>query len=371
MARSQAAAGVEVHVATTDDNGRGRLSKSAGASFEEYGVTYWFFRRQTRFYTFSLPLMLWLSKHARNYDVIHIHALFSFPSIAAAFFAKRAQVPYLVRPLGVLNLWGVRHRRRWLKRLSVRLIEGRVLKNAAGVQYTSVQESEEAAQLGITHTQLLIPNPVELPIGPMVRGKFRAAFPDLAGKIIVLFLSRIDRKKGIDLLLPAFAGLRSQYPEAVLVIAGDGDRTLLAELKTLAHQLGLDQAVLWAGFLEGQVKRDALVDADVFVLASYSENFGVALVEAMGYGLPVIVSNQIGIHPAIVEAEAGLVVACSVRPLEEALAKAVSDPVWRAKTSGNALRLAGTFAPEIIASQLFTIYENILNHEVHCDAACN
>jgi glycosyltransferase involved in cell wall biosynthesis len=205
----------------------------------------------------------------------------------------------------------------------------------------------------------------------MVRGKFRAAFPDLAGKIIVLFLSRIDRKKGIDLLLPAFAGLRSQYPEAVLVIAGDGDRTLLAELKTLAHQLGLDQAVLWAGFLEGQVKRDALVDADVFVLASYSENFGVALVEAMGYGLPVIVSNQIGIHPAIVEAEAGLVVACSVRPLEEALAKAVSDPVWRAKTSGNALRLAGTFAPEIIASQLFTIYENILNHEVHCDAACN
>jgi glycosyltransferase involved in cell wall biosynthesis len=354
MARSQAAAGVEVHVATTDDDGRGRLGKSAGASFEEYGVTYWRFRRQTRFYTFSLPLMLWLSRHARDYDVIHIHALFSFPSIAAAFFAKRAQVPYLVRPLGVLNLWGVRHRRRWLKRLSVRLIEGRVLRNAAGVQYTSVQESEEAAHLGITHTQLLIPNPVDVAMGPMVRGKFRAA--------MVLFLSRIDRKKGIDLLLPAFAGLRSQHPEAVLVIAGDGDRALLGELKIQADQLGLNEGVQWAGFLEGQVKRDALVDADVFVLPSYSENFGVAVVEAMGCGVPVIVSDQVGIHPEIAEAKAGLVVECSVPQLEEALTRAVSDSLWRGKTSGNALQLARTFAPEMIASRLVKIYERIRIH---------
>jgi glycosyltransferase involved in cell wall biosynthesis len=237
------------------------------------------------------------------------------------------------------------------------------------VQYTSVQESEEAAQLGITHTQLLIPNPVDVAIGPMVRGKFRAAFPALVGKTVVLFLSRIDRKKGIDLLLPAFAGLRSQHPEAVLVIAGDGDRALLGELKIQADQLGLNEGVQWAGFLEGQVKRDALVDADVFVLPSYSENFGVAVVEAMACGVPVIVSDQVGIHPEIAEAKAGLVVECSVPQLEEALKKAVSDSLWRGKTSGNALQLARTFAPEMIASRLVKIYERIRIHHGQREAA--
>ena len=369
MARAQAALGIEVHVATTDDDGRGRLSESAGASFEEDGVTYCIFRRQTGFYTFSLPLTIWLSEHVRDYDVIHIHALFSFPSMAAAFFAKRAHVPYMVRPLGVLNLWGMQHRRPWLKRLSFRLLESRVLRNAAGVQYTSVQESEEAAQLGVEHTPLLIPNPVDIALGPAVRGRFRRAFPALEGKTMVLFLSRIDAKKGIDILLPAFARLRSNHPETVLVVAGDGDRTLLAELQDQAKQLGLGDGVLWVGFLQGEIKRDALADADVFVLPSYSENFGVAVVEAMGSGVPVIVSDQVGIHPEIAEAEAGLVVGCSVPQLEEALTKAVMDPVWRGKASGNALHLARTFAPEMIAGRLVKIYERIRTHYGQREAA--
>ena len=363
MARSQAACGLEVHVATTDDNGRGRLSKTAGASFVEDSVTYRIFRRQTRFYTFSLPLTMWLSKHARDYDAIHIHALFSYPSIAAAFFAKRAHVPYLVRPLGVLSPWGMHHRRPWLKRLSFRLMESRVLRNAAGVQYTSAQESDEAAQLGVEHSPLLVPNPVDLAAdGPLVRGRFRAAFPKLTGKIIVLFLSRIDAKKGIDLLLPAFAHLRLTHPNAVLVVAGDGNRTLLEGLKSQAKQLGLGEGILWAGFLQGESKRNALADADVFVLPSYSENFGVAVVEAMGCGVPVIVSDQVGIHREISQAQAGLVVECSVPQLAEALTRTVCDPVWRRQASGNARELAGKFAPETIASQLVKIYERIRNH---------
>jgi glycosyltransferase involved in cell wall biosynthesis len=361
LARSQATFGVEVHVATTDDNGRGRLS-TAGTPFVEERVTYWIFRRQTRFYTFSLPLTIWLWRYVRDYDVIHIHALFSYPSIAAAFFAKLAHVPYLVRPLGVLNLWGMHHRRPWLKGLSFRLIETRVLRNAAGVQYTSAQETDEAAQLGVEHVQLLIPNPVDLAVGPVVRGNFRAEHPALIGKSIILFLSRIDAKKGIDLLLPAFARLRLNHPDAVLVMAGDGDRTLLEGLKSQANQLGLGEGILWAGFLQSEIKRNAFADADVFVLPSYSENFGVAVVEAMGCGVPVIVSDQVGIHREISEAGAGLVVECSVLRLTEALTRAVCDPVWRRQASRNALELARTYAPEKIASQLVKVYERIRIH---------
>lgn len=362
LARAQAMCGAEVDVATTDDDGRDRLHHAAGTSFVEDQVTYRIFRRQTRLYTVSWPLTKWLFRHARDYNVIHIHALFSFPSIAAAFFANRAHVRYLVRPLGVLNLWGMHHRRPWLKRLSFRLIERHVLRNAAAVQYTSEQESAEAAQLGAEHTPLLIPNPVDLFPGPLVRGRFRAAFPALNGKTMVLFLSRIDPKKGIDLLLPAFARLQSHQPHAVLVVAGDGDKTLLKELKGQAQQLGLGERILWTGFLQGEIKRDALADADVFVLPSYSENFGVAVVEAMGCGVPVIVSDQVGIHREIAEAKAGLVVECSVSKLAEALTKSISDPVWRRTASANALQLAQTFAPEAIATRLIEIYKGIRTH---------
>ncbi len=359
MARSQAGCGVEVHVATTDDNGPGHLGENAKAGLLRDQVRYWLFRRQTRFYTFSLPLGMWLSKHARDYDVIHIHALFSFSSVAAAFFAKRANVPYVVRPLGVLGRWGMHNRRPWLKKLSFRLIESRILRNAAVVQYTSEQESKEAAQLRVRHAQLLIPNPVERAADLAARGRFRPAFPALKGKIIILFLSRIDAKKGIDILLPAFARLRSRHPQAVLVVAGDGDSALSEKLKNQARELGLGEAILWVGFLQGEAKREALADADVFVLPSYSENFGVAVVEAMGCGVPVIVSDQVGIHRQIAESAAGLVVECSVPQLQEALAKAISDPIWRRTAAGNALKLAGTFAPATIASRLLNVYEQI------------
>lgn len=359
MARSQAACGVEVDVVTTDDNGPARLTQAAGTSFIEDGVTYRVFRRQTKFYTFSLPLTTWLWKHAQDYDIIHIHALFSYPSIVAALCAKLAHIPYVIRPLGVLSLWAMHHRRPWLKRLSFRLIESHVLRSAAGVQYTSEQESEEAAHLGVKHISLMIPNPVDIPSEPAVRGNFRTVHPGLAGKTIVLFLSRIDAKKGIDILLPAFARLRLDYPDAVLVMAGDGDSTLVEGLKGQARQLGLDDGILWTGFLQGEMKRNVLADADLFVLPSYSENFGVAVVEAMGCGVPVIVSDQVGIHSEISKAEAGLVVQCSVPRLQEALTRAVCDLAWRHNASKNALDLARKFAPEIIARQHLSMYERI------------
>jgi len=209
---------------------------------------------------------------------------------------------------------------------------------------------------------LLIPNPVDVSHNVPIRGNFRAAFPALIGKAIVLFLSRIDPKKGMDLLLPAFAQLRENYPDAVLVVAGDGDPTFLEGLKGQACELRLGEGIMWAGFLEGDVKQNAFADADLFVLPSYSENFGVAVVEAMSYGVPVIVSDQVGIHGEIAEARAGLVVECSVPRLTEALTRAVCDLDWRCRASGNAIKLAATFAPDIVASRLIKTYESIRIH---------
>jgi glycosyltransferase involved in cell wall biosynthesis len=221
LARGLSQAATEVHIATTDDNGSERLDVPLGRPVVEEGVSYWYFPRQTRLYTFSWPLSRWLAQHMRDYDVVHIHALFSYAALPAAFWSSHYGIPYIILPHGTLAHWGLRHRHPWLKPLSLRLIERRILSGAAVVHYTSEQERLEAAALGLAERSVVIPNAIDLTLMPSGSwtGRFRARYPQLADRRIILFLSRIDAKKGLDLLLPAFAHVRRQHPSAVLVLA--------------------------------------------------------------------------------------------------------------------------------------------------------
>ena len=364
MTRSLAAAGLEVHVATTDDNGSSRSAGPKTLPTIEDGVRYWIFPRQTSFYLFSLPLTRWLRRHVSEYDVVHIHALFSYAAAAAAICARIAGIPYVVRPLGTLNQWGMSNRRRRLKKLSFHWIESRILKGAAVVQFTSEQEALEARQLNVLHHHVVIPNPVDFTApADQIRGEFRSRHPEFTDKTLVLFLSRFDKKKGLDLLFPAFASVLKVRPEAILILAGDGDAAFVSTLRDLSRRLGIESSVRWTGFLGGEEKRALLADADLFVLPSYSENFGVAAVEALGAGLPVIVSDQVGIHAEISEAGAGMVVACAVPPLEAALLELLSDPRIRRRMGDNAIRLARRFSPDTVAAQLVETYARI--HHQH------
>ena len=159
LARDLSRAGIDTHVATTDDNGAERLAVPYGVPVVQDGVTYWYFRRQTRFYTFSWPLGRWLADRVADFDLVHIHALFSYATLPAAFWANRHGVPYVVRPLGTLSEWGMKNRRPWLKHWSFRVIESRVLKHAAIVHYTSDQERLEAEKLHVTTQRRSFPSP--------------------------------------------------------------------------------------------------------------------------------------------------------------------------------------------------------------------
>jgi glycosyltransferase involved in cell wall biosynthesis len=352
---------VEVHVASTDDDGRNRLDVPCGVPINDAGATYWFFRRQTAFYSVSLPLNRWLALHVADYDVVHIHALFSFSSVAAAYWAKKRQVPYVVRPLGTLNRWGVRNRRPWLKRLSLLFLERRILEGAAAIHFTSEQERLEAAALGVANRSAVIPNPLdrgESAAAP-VRGFLRSQHPGLAERIWVLFLSRLDRKKGLDLLLPAFARLRSQYPEVALVLAGDGSPEFVASLRRQAAALEIERDILWTGFVTGEGKRAALADSDIFVLPSYSENFGVAVLDAIASGLPVVVSDGVAVHGEISEAKAGLVVPCDEDALLQALSLLVEDAGLRSSLGANGRILSLSFSVEKVVAKLLALYAQV------------
>ncbi len=370
LASGLARAGLEVHVATTDDDGEGRRDVATGVALREEGVDYWFFSRLTRFYTVSPSLFRWLSRMAASFDVIHVHALFSFPSVSAAFWAGRRGVPYLIRPLGTLNQWGVRNRRPWLKKISFPLVERRILGRAAAVHFTSQRESEEAAQLGFDGRSVVIPNAVDPSLAEAGRGdRFRRRHPGLGDRKIALFLSRLDPKKGLDLLLAAFASIREVSPLPILVVAGSGPPAFVSQLSRMAESLGVSDRVLFTGLLRGEEKRDALAAADFFVLPSYSENFGIAVVEAMAAGLPVVISDQVAICQEVVAADAGLVVACQVEALTNALRRAFQEATESGWGERAKKLCQERFSLESVTRQWIRLYHSVATGSEVCGSA--
>jgi len=364
LARGLTRAGADVHVVTTDDDGPGRVDVPLDRPVEEERATHWYFRRQTRFYTFSWPLTRWLADRVASFDLVHIHALFSYTAIPASVLARRRGVPYVVRPLGTLNRFGMERRHPTLKRLSYRLIEQNILRGAAFVHYTSEAERREAALLGAPGRSIVIPHGIDLnDFGVLPpAGWLRGRAPHLAGRTTILFLSRIDRKKGLDLLLPAFARLRVERPNVALVVAGDGEPELVSKLRAEAARLGVDRDLYWAGFLSGEEKCAALADADLFVLPSYSENFSLSAVEAMASRLPVVLSDEVAIHQEVADADAGLVTPCQVQPLAAAIRSLVDDPPRRRRLGEAGRTLARErFSAQAMASAVLRMYGAILN----------
>jgi glycosyltransferase involved in cell wall biosynthesis len=360
-------------------NEKGQWSVVSGqSSVVTDGVEYVFTQRSTEFYKMSWELAKWLRANVRNFDLVHIHALFSFASTAASFIAAKNKVPYIVRPLGVLNRWGLENRRAVLKRGSLFLIERRILSHAAAIHYTSDAEKAEACKLGnwvkalpsfITALPVPVPKlPPRRVIGAQIsvdsgaeesgelatassscgeqgaksREGFWEKFPEAKGKRVVLFLSRIDPKKGIELLLSAFALVRNEIQNLLLVIAGSGDRHYEESLCKTAEQLGISADVIWTGFLSGEEKTAALAVAEIFVLPSYSENFGIAAAEAFAAGKACVLSDQVGLADDARHVNAAIVVPCDANALAEAVKSVLSNIEHERQLGSAALEFAKT-----------------------------
>lgn len=317
-----------------------------------------YFRRQTRFYYASLPLLRWLASNVRNYDVVHLHGLFSFAPTIAGICARSARVPYIMRPYGTLNAWGREHRRPALKKLSIAAVERPILNSAARIHFVSRSELEQARDVGFAA------QPIVLPLGLDVTSA--AALPVMqphsGAAPVVLFLSRIDPIKNLDLLLDAFALVARTHPTATLVVAGDGPPDLVQSLRSRADGLGIGRKVQWVGFVRAERKAALLQQASLFVLPSASENFGVAAAEAMAAGLPVVVSKGVGISDIIAEAGAGLIVEAAVEQIASAIARLLSDEDERRRMglAGHTL-VAEKLSLEAMGRNLEELYASIAN----------
>jgi glycosyltransferase involved in cell wall biosynthesis len=321
-------ADLDVELSTTDADGNGRLAVELDKPSLYHDVRTHFFRRdRSEAFKFSRSLQRWLDENVARYDVVHIHAVFSHATYAAAQACRRHQVPYIIRPLGTLEPWSMQQKRP-RKLVAWHLLFRRVLHEAAAVHYTTEQERELTEQSLGLKKGIIIPNGVDeslLAVEP--NGKFRSEHGIPADAPIVLSLSRLHPKKGIDLLLKAFLELRARDKLGAwhLVVAGDGERQYVEQLREIARGTGFEAVVHWVGWLEGEAKSAALAEADLFALSSFQENFGIGAVEAMACGAPVLLSQQVGLASEVLAAGAGWVVNLDAAGLCAGLAEAASS----------------------------------------------
>lgn len=229
---------------------------------------------------------------ATELDLIHNHGLWMFPNMYARQAAVRNRIPLVISPEGMLESWSLNNS--WYKKMPAWLLyERQNLNSATAFQATSAEEVNSIRKLGYKQPIALIPNGVHIPtINEQAnREVLSQNFPELSDKKWLLFLSRIHPKKGLDNLLYVWQSLANCFPEWHLIIAGSDLIGYQSELELLVDKLQLRQQVTFTGMLSGQLKYSALTNADLFVLPTHSENFGIAIAESLAYGVPVVTTK--------------------------------------------------------------------------------
>jgi glycosyltransferase involved in cell wall biosynthesis len=307
LAEAQHRAGLDVSVMATWQIRSGfaladRL-RAAGVKVELIGQAYGKLSRHP-------DLAAAVDRAVASADMLHVHALWEEIQHQAARAAQRRGVPYVVTPHGMLAPWSVAQGRwvhRWGKRAYLALRLRRNLDRAAAIHFTTPAERDLVAPMRLKARALV--EPVGIAFSEFAdlpqRGLFRARYPQLGNRPMVLFLSRLSPQKGLDVLIPAFARLKD---DAMLVLAGPDYDNYGESVRRWVAEHGLQDRVIFTGMLHGVERVQAFRDADVFVLPSHHENFGIVVAEAMAAATPVVISREVNIWQEVVDAGAGAAV---------------------------------------------------------------
>jgi glycosyltransferase involved in cell wall biosynthesis len=264
-------------------------------------------------YSYSRRLIPWLCANHRTYDAVVVNGIWQFHSFGTWRALRKSDTPYVLFVHGMLDPWfkrqfPVKHLKKWTY---WPWAEYRVLRDARAVMFTS----EEERVLARSSFWLYRCNEVVVSLGigdpegnpELELRQFFGRYPNLSGKKLALFMGRIHPKKACDILIDAFAKILGQHPEWHLVFAGPDQIAWQNELNIRATRLGLVDRITWTGMISGAMKWGALRSAEVFVLPSHQENFGVVVSEALAAGVPTLISNKVNIWREIKAGGAGIV----------------------------------------------------------------
>ena len=324
-------------VFTTNVDGSGTLAVPVGEPVLMDGV-------RVHYFPSEVPRLYWSRamasafRESGRYAVVHTHAVYLWPGVAAARAARKAHVPYVVSPRGMLVPELIRARSWIAKTLWLQLVERNALARASAIHFTSELERRDAGRTGLPLPgAFVIPNGIDVLPRPAVARQENT----------LLFLGRITWKKGLDRVIARLPEL----PEARLVVAGNDEESLTPRLRELAEHLGVADRVRFAGPVYGEEKQRLLASAALFVLLSRSENFGNAVLEALAMETPVVLSAEVGLAEEVARAGAGVIGA-------EAIGALLRDPDRRAEMGGRGRALVESrFAWPHVAKAMEREYE--------------
>ncbi len=321
---------IDVEIATTNDDGDRLLDIPLGTSTLVDRIPTYFFARFSppfaalREFAISVSFTIWLFQNIRKYELIHVHALFSYTSTVAMTIARLKKVPYIVTPHGLLCKWSLNQSRQ-KKQAYLNLIERSNLDRARSIHLTCQQEQDDLRALSFKSPTFILPLALtEIPILiPDARNLLHQSLNCLADEPIILFLARLHYKKGLDYLIPALGKLQ-EHP-FTFVIAGTGTLEYEAEIQLLLEGAGINQRTKILGFVEGKQKDLLIQGADLFALTSHSENFGIAVLEALVAGTPVLITPGIGLADVVREHNLGDVVDLDIAAITAAINRHLTD----------------------------------------------
>ena len=361
--------GQDVAMVTTDADGDHELKVERHQWQTYQGVRTFFFRRSCgEGFKFARGMARWFRNHVDEFDLVHIHAVFSWSSLAVSRACREKNIPYLVRPLGSLDPWSMSQkpiRKKVLWRLGI----AKMLGEAKAIHYTSALEKQYAeSSLGLTNG-VVIANGISLNkyAAPLGDSFFNSAFPDLKQKEYLLFLGRLHpKKKLLDLIKGFYSYCHQQTcsPSMQLVIAGDGDERYRGTLWKFVCETGLENRVIFIDWIQGKEKIALLQNSALKILISDNENYGISVVESMAAGRPVVVNQGVYLYPHIENTDAGWVVPSSDNlpdALANTLTMALSNLVQLDRKGERACNAVATsFSWDAIGPRLVDVYDKIL-----------
>lgn len=326
---------LEIKVLTTSANGSHELEVETDRPQIVDGIPVTYFKRWTKDHShFSPGLLLALKKEIVQSSkddkiIIHIHGWWNLVSVLSCWIARYYRIPVVLSPRGMLTSYTQNNRNSFAKKLIHNLI-GKQLLQYCQIHATSEQEKEDILKIVIPKGISVIPNLVSNGAGDS-NNKLR--IPEIENPIItspfedktlfkLIFLSRIEEKKGLDVLFESLKLLDFNW---LLTIAGSGEGNYIDSLKAKAEKLKIDKQIIWVGQVTDQNKFNLMAEHDLLTLPSYNENFGNVIIESLSVGTAVLVSDHVGLSDYVDEQELGWVSRLDVESIRQALLTAFSD----------------------------------------------
>ncbi len=361
LAQSLQAQGCEITLATTNaagDSGQVDWAVPLGQVVDHQGLRVIYFPRWTRF-KIAPALTQWLWEHGRNFDGVHLHAVFSYPTLSGGGVCRAKRIPYVLSPHGMLDP------REFTKKSTAKkiysLLERETLRGCSALHFTCEEEKQVSETWGTQPPKVIVPLGVPPAPDHAPNGSLHQRLGLDPTIPLVLFLSRWDPKKGLDRLLPALALVKKQGVAFHLVLAGGGQGVFDQQVQRWIYQYGLTDQITCPGFVRGLDREEYLRESSLFVLPSYYENFGLAVAEAMAWGLPVLITKGVYIWREIQQAQAGIVVGDTPEALAQGLIQLLQDPALRATLGHQGQELTRTqYNWDQVAQQMIKVYQQIM-----------